>query len=65
MPGKVLFYCSQCSAPIKDGDIYYHLKFGDFCRKCVDEGEEIAHANKENKNCGGWLDFMNIRGVKT
>ena len=43
---KVLFICSECGEPIREGERYFHFVFGDVCRECVRKAFSRAKAEE-------------------
>ena len=53
---KVVYQCSGCENPIRDGDKYVKTPYGCFCSKCYKEG--IADYNEVMKWLKGSLNNL-------
>ena len=40
---KVVFQCSMCAEPIRDGDLFYDFNAVKICDKCVNKRLQIAN----------------------
>ena len=38
----MVFICSGCGEPIRDGDDYYEIMGEQWCQSCIDEAREVA-----------------------
>ena len=44
---RIVFYCDECNAPVREGDDYYEICGYNFCEECIEKCRKEAEIEEE------------------